>query len=283
MTKKTYVGVDIGGTSIVAGLMVDRKIEKTCNIPTMGIQPLDIILKQLFNAIDEVINKDVAGIGVGCPGFIDADAGKIVNINNIPAFKGINLKKLISDKYNLPVFINNDANCFVLGETYFGAAKAYKHVLGITLGTGLGGGVVINKKVYAGLHGAAGEIGCIPFRNGIIEDFCSSKFFSDNYSATGYELYNRAETGDPDALTAFAEMGRNLGWLLNNVMYVLAPEIIVIGGSIAGAFKYIEPGIKAELSKFLFEDIRNNIVIKPAEIENAGLMGAAALCMSELE
>lgn len=280
--KKTYIGVDIGGTSIVAALVVNGNIEKTQQVETKAQESLETILKQLYIAIDDVKNEEIQAIGIGCPGFMDAIAGEIIAINNIPAFKGVNLKKQVADKYNLPVFINNDANCFVLGETYFGAGKGHNNVLGITLGTGLGGGVVINRKVFGGLFGAAGELGCIPFKDGIVEDYTSSHYFTNQFKSSGAELFQKAEAGDGVAKNAFKEVGMNIGQLINTVMYVIAPEVIIIGGSIAKSYKYIEPGIKEAMKEFLFDIVRDKVVIKPAELENAGLIGAAALCVAEL-
>lgn len=280
--KKTYIGVDIGGTSIVAALVVDGNIEKTQQVETKAQESLETILTQLFSAIETVKNNEVKAIGIGCPGFMDAAVGEIIAINNIPAFKGVNLKNKVADKYNLPVFINNDANCFVLGETYFGAGKGHNNVLGITLGTGLGGGVVINSKVFGGLFGAAGELGCIPFKDGIVEDYTSSHYFTNQFKSNGAELFQKAEAGDGVAKNAFKEVGMNIGHLINTVMYVIAPEVIIIGGSIAKSYKYIEPGIKEAMKDFLFDIVRDKVVIKPAELENAGLVGAAALCVAEL-
>lgn len=283
MSNKTYIGIDIGGTTIVSGLMVNGLIKKTYTVETFANKPKNEILNQLYKAIDEVLTNDVEAIGIGCPGFINSGEGRIVNINNIPALQNVNLVDEVKNKYSKPTFLDNDANCFVLGETYFGAGKGYNHILGITLGTGLGGGVVIDKKAYGGLFGAAGEIGCIPYKDGIVEDYTSSKFFANNYNSTGFELFKKAEKGDAIAVSAFRELGNNIGWLINNVLYTLAPEAIIIGGSIVGAFKYIEPGIKDELGKFMFDVIKKNIVIKPAVLDNAGIVGAASLCVANLE
>lgn len=283
MSNNTYIGIDIGGTTIVSGLMVDGVIVNTHTVETFANKSKNEILNQLYKAIDSVITDDVKAIGIGCPGFINSKEGTIVNINNIPALQEVNLVKEVSNKYQLPAFIDNDANCFVLGEAYFGAGKGFDHVLGITLGTGLGGGIVINKKAYGGLFGAAGELGCMPFKDGIIEDYTSSKFFASKYNSTGFELFKKAETGDAVAISAFRELGNNIGWLINNMLYALAPEAIVIGGSIVGAFKYIEPGIRDELNNFMFDVIKNNIIIKPAVLDNAGIVGAASLCVANLE
>lgn len=283
MDTKTYIGIDIGGTSIVSGLMVNGEIVKTHTVDTLAKQSKDVVLNQLYSAIDAVICSDAQGIGIGSPGFIDAEEGTIVNINNIPELQEVNLKDLISKKYKLPTYINNDANCFVLGETYFGAGKGFNHILGITLGTGLGGGLVVNKKAYGGLCGAAGEIGCIPYKDATIEAYASSQFFTNKYNTTGFELFTKAEQGDNTSKDILREMGQNLGWLINNMLYTFSPEAIIIGGSIAKAFKYIEPGIKDELNNFLFDVVKAKLKIKPAILDNAGLVGAASLCVAEME
>lgn len=282
MMNNSYIGVDIGGTSIVAGLLNEGIFSNTVTVSTKAHQPLQTILQQLFNAIDQLIAPGVKAIGIGCPGIIDSGQGVILNINNIPAFKAINLKTIVQEKYNIPVFINNDANCFVLGETFFGAAKGYNHVVGITIGTGLGAGIVINKKVHGGFKGVAGELGCIAYKDSIVEDYCSSKFFTNYYREEGAALFSKAEQADIVAKTAFIELGMHLGWLINTTLYSIAPQIIVIGGSIAKAFKYIEPGIQKQLSQFMFKDFRAKLKIEPAQLDNAGLAGAAALCVSEL-
>ncbi len=283
MSDKIYIGVDIGGTSIVAGLMVNGEFVNTHTIETKADESIEVILNQLYTAIDTVITSEVQAIGIGCPGLINSKEGLVVNINNIPALQGVNLVNEVSSKYNKLTFLDNDANCFVLGETFFGAAKGYGHILGITLGTGLGGGIVINKKAYGGIYGGAGEIGCIPYKDGIIEDYTSSKFFAANYKSTGYELFKKAECGDDVAIASFRELGYNIGWLINIVLYTLAQEAIIIGGSIVGAFKYIEPGIHDALDNFRFDLIKDKVVIKPAMLENAGIVGAASLCVSNLE
>ena len=283
MGSNSYIGVDIGGTNIVSGLMVNGFISKMYRVDTLAGQSKEVILNQIFKAIEGVATDGVRAIGLGCPGFINAKEGVILNINNIPNLQGVNLVEKVTEKFNKPTYIDNDANCFVLGEAYFGAGKNFNHILGITLGTGLGSGIVIDRKPYGGFCGAAGEIGCIPFKDGIIEDFTSSNFFTRKYGSTGYDFFKAAEKGDKNAIEAFKELGRNIGWLINNMLYTIAPEAIIIGGAIVGAYKYIEPGIIEELNNFLFEFLRKNITIKPAILENAGVIGAASLCIADSE
>lgn len=283
MQNKSYIGVDIGGTSIIAGLVVNNQLEKTHQEDTLGTDNLSVVLEQLYKTIDKIITPEVTAIGIGTPGYMDVEKGQILLINNIPCFREVELKKIVSEHYNLPVFINNDANCFALGETYFGAGKGLNNVIGITLGTGLGGGIILNKKVYAGMFGGAGEFGCLPYKDGIFEDYCSSKLFLSKYNSTGLDLFIKAENGDPIATSAFNEMGTNLGELIKDIMFILAPDAIIIGGSIAKSFKYIAPPINEIIQSFPVDLIREKIQVKPAELDNAGVFGAAALCISELE
>ncbi len=281
MQENIYIGVDIGGTSIKTGVLVNNKLVKTYQAKTKANLSQDDVLKVLYSTIDKVWMANVKAIGIGVPGYLDVAKGKVLLINNIPSFKGLNIKKAVSDKFNVPVLVNNDANCFALGETYFGAGKEFCNAVGITLGTGLGGGVIVNRRVQSGLYGGAGELGYLPYRDSNFEDYCSSKLFINKYQSTGLELYDKAMAGDKFAKSAFAELGKHLGELIATLMYVLAPDGIIIGGAIAGSFKLFAPAINEKINTFPVELIRNKIVIKQAELSNAGIFGAAALCLSE--
>ena len=146
MKKEIIVGVDIGGTSIGAGCIVDKKIEKISSQPTGADRSAEEILETLYSVIEEVILPGTLAIGVGVPGLLDAEKGEILNISNIPAWKKLPLKKKLEERFNIPVFVNNDANCFALGEKHFGKGQQYKNMVAIALGTGVGGGVIINDK-----------------------------------------------------------------------------------------------------------------------------------------
>ncbi|MCK4746253.1 MAG: ROK family protein, partial [Bacteroidales bacterium] len=168
-TKRLYIGVDIGGTSIVAARFSENELIQENEASTGASRPVEEIMESVYQAIDPVLTNEVVGIGIGMPGFMDTESGEILAINNIPAFRGFSIKKAVEKRFNLPVFQNNDANCFALGEAYFGAGKEFRNMIGITLGTGLGGGIIINRQIHTGLVGGAGELGCVPFRGGIVE------------------------------------------------------------------------------------------------------------------
>lgn len=281
--KRLYIGIDIGGTSIVAARFSESEMLDRTEVPTGADRPADDIMESLFVAIDKVLTDEVVGIGIGMPGFMDSLTGEILQINNIPSFNGFSVKQAVENRFNLPTFQNNDANCFALGETWFGAGKGYNNLVGVTLGTGLGGGIILDRKIHTGLMGGAGELGCVPFREGIVEDLCSAALFSNKYNKTGAELYDEAKGGNKEALMIFDELARNIGELLRIVMYILAPEAFVIGGSVAKAWEFLEKPLREEVDKFLVPMISNKVDLLPAQLDNAGLYGAAALCISQMD
>jgi len=279
---RNYIGIDIGGTSMVAARFSESEIIDRTEVASGADRSADEIMESLFGAVEMVLTNDVVGIGIGMPGFMDTSSGEILLINNIPSFNGFSVKQAVEKRFGLPVFQNNDANCFALGEAWFGAGKGYNNLVGVTLGTGLGGGIIINRKIHTGLVGGAGELGCFPFKGGIVEDTCSAALFANKYHKDGAVLYKAAKNGDREALEAFQELGGNIGEMLNVVMYILAPEAFVIGGSVAGAWEFLEKPIRAEIDKFPVKLISEKTVLAKAQLDNAGLYGAAALCISQM-
>ena len=281
--SKLYIGIDIGGTSIVAARFSESELLERAEVPTGADRPAEEIMESLYKAIEMVISDEVVGIGIGMPGFMNVETGEILQINNIPSFKGFAIKPRVEKRFNLPTFQNNDANCFALGETYYGAGKKYTNLVGVTLGTGLGGGIILDRKIHTGLMGGAGEMGCVPFHGGISEDICSAALFKNKYKSTGTELYKKAKAGDQESLAVFDELAHNIGELLRIVMYVLSPEAFVIGGSVANSWDLLEKPLRDEVDKFLVPMISSKVDLVPAQLDNAGLYGAAALCISQMD
>lgn len=281
--SKLYIGVDIGGTSIVAARFSESELLERTEVPTGADRPAKEIMESLFVAIGKVITDEVIGIGIGMPGFMNVETGEILQINNIPSFNGFAIKPRVEKSFNLPTFQNNDANCFALGETYYGAGKKYTNLVGVTLGTGLGGGIILNRKIHTGLMGGAGELGCVPFHGGIVEDICSAALFKNKYKTTGTELYKKAKAGDKESLAVFDELAHNIGELIRIVMYILSPEAFVIGGSVANSWDLLEKPLREEVDKFLVKMISSKVDLVPAQLDNAGLYGAAALCISQMD
>lgn len=277
MSNEFIIGIDIGGTSISTGLIKNQVIEKYYNTPTGAARSCEEILGSLFHAIEQVWHPEVKSIGVGSPGFIDTEKGIILKINNIPAWNGLNLKQRIEEFFKVPAFVNNDANCFALGEKYFGKGQPYKDMIGLTLGTGLGGGVIINHKLHTGVACGAGEFGCVPYFNSNFESYCGSGFFSRIYDSTGKELYDAAMKQDMEALDAFNKFGNHIGNLITNILYILAPEAIILGGSISKSLPLFKKGIYQSLESFLLPEVTKKLVIDISDLEHPALLGAAAL------
>ena len=150
----SIIGVDLGGTTIKSALVSSAgKIIKKHEIATEAEKEASKVIKNIFSAIDKVKNGKILGIGIGSPGPMDYKRGIITNPVNLP-FKNVPLRKIIKNKFKLPVFLDNDAKCFTLAEATFGQGKNYENVIGITLGTGFGCGLVINKKIYHGRSNA---------------------------------------------------------------------------------------------------------------------------------
>lgn len=282
--SKLYIGVDIGGTSIVAARFSSSEMLEKTEVPTGADRPAEQIMESLYEAIEKVLTDEVVGIGIGMPGFMNSQTGEILQINNIASFNGFFIKPAVEKRFNLPAFQSNDANCFALGETYYGAGKKYNTLVGVTLGTGLGGGIIIDRKIHTGLMGGAGELGCVPFHGGMVEDICSAALFKNKYQSTGAELYKKAKTGDKEAMAVFDELAHNIGEFLVTVLYVLAPEAIVIGGSVSNSWDLIEKPIRERMEEiYLVPMISSKVELVKAELDNAGLFGAAALCISQMD
>lgn len=281
--KRLYIGIDIGGTSMVAARFSESEMLERTEVRTGSDRPAEEIMERLFGAIEKVLTDEVVAIGVGMPGFMNTESGEILQINNIPSFRGFSVKKAIEKRFNLPAFQNNDANCFALGEAYYGAGKNFRNMVGITMGTGLGSGIIIDRKIHAGLFGGAGEVGCVPIQGGIGDDFCSNALFVKSYKKDGIDLFNEAKAGNKESVKAFEHLARNLGELLRLVMYIVAPEAFVIGGSVAKSWEFLEKPLRAEVDKFLVELISKEVKLLPAQLDNAGLYGAAALCISQMD
>ncbi|HKM93166.1 MAG TPA: ROK family protein [Prolixibacteraceae bacterium] len=277
MKKEIIVGVDIGGTSIGAGCIIDKKIEKIYSKPTGANRSADEIFETLCEVIENVLLPGTLALGVGVPGLLNAQKGEILNIYNIPVWKNFPLKQKLEERFKIPAHIDNDANCFALGEKHFGKGQQYKNLVALTLGTGVGGGMIINDKIHSGMFGGAGEVGCWPYKDESFEDYCGSGFFIKKNKITGQELFEKAKSGDQQAQKIFDEFGIHVGKLIKNILYILAPEAIIIGGSISKSFSFFEAAIRNELSDFPFKVMIENIAIEKSELKDIAILGAAGL------
>jgi len=282
MNGVKLIGVDIGGTKmntcrIEQGKIIDQNI-----IKTPARESKEYVLESLAESIKSLLKPDVKGIGIGVPGMVDPDRGIVKQVQNIPSWKEVHLKQFLEEKFHIPVFVNNDANCFVAGEKYFGLGQKFHHFLGITLGTGLGGGIIIHDTLYNGLGNGAGEIGYLPYKDSIFEHYCSSQFFAKFHQTTGLEVYNRVLQGDADAQDLMNEFGFHIGELIKQICNVLAPEAVILGGSISKSFSAFEKSMWQNIRTFPFPSVIKNLKVLPSNADDISVLGAAALYYNSL-
>lgn len=276
------IGVDIGATKIHVGLVNNAKTVKEIKFPTMAGASKEDIIKNLIRGIESLEISDFHGIGIGVPGLIHEKDGIVYDLLNIPSWKEVHLKDSLESHFNKPVRITNDANVFALGMKVFGNGQKFKNLVGITMGTGFGAGIIINHKIYSGNYSSAGELGSIPYLDKTIEDYCSGKFFRNNYNLKGTEVFELAEKGDETALKIFEEFGEHLGNTIKLILFTYSPEAVFLGGSVNRSYKYFEKGLKKTLSTFPFSKVLEKIEIRSSHLENISILGAAALIVSEM-
>jgi glucokinase len=277
MFSQALIGVDLGGTNVRVGKVRGEGVVKKSSRRISGKEAEDVVLDEIFATIDEVIDDDVVGIGCGVPSVVDVERGIVYTVENIPSWQEVHLKDKLEQRYGRPSYINNDANAFVLGELYFGKAQGYRNVVALTLGTGLGGGVVCDGKLYAGANCGAGEFGTIPYRDHTIEYYAAGQFFKHRAGVGGEVIFDRATNGDAAALSLFEEYGHELGFAMLVVLYAYDPELVIFGGSISSAFPFFEESMRKRLAGFAYQKALDKLVITCSEAPDVALLGAAAL------
>lgn len=271
------LGIDLGGTNIRIGQIEYDKIINKISASSPSQMSLSDSLNYLKAMIRNMMTSDVEGIGIGVPSVLDITKGIVYNVYNIPAWKEVHLKNILNNEFDVPVFINNDSNCFVLGEKQFGSGKYVKDITGITLGTGLGAGIIINNELYGGRNTGAGEIGSLPYLNANFEYYCSSEFFIKQHNTTGKTAAMQARDGNKSAITIWDEFGVHIGNLIQAVLYTYDSELIILGGSISEAYPLFEKKMFETINLFPYPETIKNVRIKISENKDISILGAAAL------
>ena len=282
MTNTKIIGIDLGATNIRGAVVNDDAIAEIISrrINTKGTE--EQVLEDVYFIIDKLIEKDVKAIGIGVPSVVDVELGIVYDVVHIPSWKEVHLKQILEDKYKVPVFVNNDANCFALGEHYFGKGKGAKNMIGLTLGTGLGAGVIINNQLYAGPNCGAGEFGCVDYLDNNYEFYCSGSFFNNVYGLNGEDVFKDAQKGNPEALKLYGEMGTHLGNAIKLVMYTYDPSLIILGGSVQLAYDFFEKPMWERIRTLVYPKSVERLKIERSALENSGILGAAGLYFDSL-
>ena len=310
MTEKIYLAADLGGTNIIVGLVngEGRVLARRVFPTASGRGPDQVmadIIGQLKNLAAAAPEGRPDGLAIGVPGWIDQHAGVLLKTPNMPGWDNVPVVEILSRALGLPVFLENDSNLYALGEWHGGAGRGLRHLLTLTLGTGVGGGLIIDGRLWYGAFASAGEVGhlrveargapCGCGRRGCLETIASAtgmarlgREWLKKKKETLYRgtpelltpkvMFDLAQKGDPMSLAVFRRAGEVLGQVLVGVFNLLGLEGAVIGGGAAGAFEFIQP----RLSQMLAEGV---LVADPARLklvrgqlgEDAPLAGAPAL------
>lgn len=314
MSKKYKIGVDVGGTNVKVALVDETgSIVYSDTVPTRAEMGYEYTISNMIKAIHDVIKesktdkKSVVGIGFGFPGQIDCDNGIVRLAPNIPGWVNIPIADIVSKEFGVPVKVDNDVRCAALAELNYGAGKGAKNLICITVGTGIGSGLIVNGKLVRGASNAAGEIGHIKLQmengplcgcgdNGCLEAFASGPSIvamaeeyikggkSTKYrelaknEITPYYVCEAAKQGDVVAKKIFEIIGNYIGIGLASVVNLLNPEKIVIGGGVADAGDFLFVPIKETLKKRAMPIQGSAVQVVPAELGNtAGVIGASLL------
>lgn len=283
MSNEKVIGVDLGATNIRAATVDINTISEiqSKRINSNGTE--QEVLNDVFEVVDTLVNGSVKAIGIGVPSVVDVEEGIVYDVQYIPSWKEVPLKKWMEDRYKLPVFVNNDANCFALGEHYFGKGKGADSMIGLALGTGVGAGIIINNKLYAGSNCGAGEFGMVDYLDKIYEYYCSGSFFQNVYKVDGGEVFIRAKNGEEQALKLYEEMGTHLGNAIKVIMYTYDPSLIVLGGSVRSAYEFYQETMWERIKTFAFTKSAERLKIEISELTNSGILGAAALYYDSIQ
>jgi glucokinase len=295
------IGVDVGGTKTLAAVVTrEGAIEARLERPT-DVSSQEALLVELDAAVEELRSghDGIAAIGFGLPSLIDQPSGRALNSVNIP-LADFDFRNRMSEQHGLPVGIDNDANAAAIGEWHAGAARGVRHVVMLTLGTGIGGGLILNGRPYRGATGRGAELGHVvveydgpPCRcggRGHLEavaagpaaDRAARRLYGAGSNA--HDLVRRGQAGEADAVGALAEIGRRLGAGIASFMNVFEPELVIVGGGFAAAGELVLAPAREIVAREALPPIRNKVSIVLAELgREAGVIGAAMVALEALE
>lgn len=270
------IGVEMDGRNLRLAIVDGGQIYRKIVAPTKANEPKEVIIAHMIEMINKIINSNIRGIGLGVSGIVNKDKGFSKNAINISHWKDVPIKDILEKEFGIPVFVNNDCNCFAFGERYYGEGTMYKDLVCLTLSIGVGAGVIINNELYNGNNTGAGEIGCLNYLDADFEYYCGQKFFMRN-NTTAQEAYDLALQGDERMLALWKEVGGHIGYLINAVLFTYDPQAIILGGDLASGYEFFEESMYESVSKFPFKETAECVKILLNKRDDVTLIGAAAL------
>ncbi|MBP9854889.1 MAG: ROK family protein [Candidatus Omnitrophica bacterium] len=291
--NKYIIGIDVGGTNVKLGIVSPKgKITARHNFSTKKYsQNKTQLINALVSNIEALLaehnipKKDIGAIGMGLPGLIDPIKGLVHYLPNIPGWKNVPLKKILQDKLGLPIYMDNDVKVITLAEWKYGAGVGYENFMCITLGTGVGGGLVFNNKMYRGEGYVAGEIGHMPLYDKTLEGLVGNKVLQQraakifkNKDISLEEVYRLADLGNDRAKEFWQETGNYIGTTLAGVINLLNLRLIIIGGGVSNNFKFLSPAIKSTIDEKCMKVQAKMVKVVRCKLhDDAGIIGAQIL------
>lgn len=282
-----YVSIDIGGTAVKYGLVDEQgNILERHEMPTEAYKGGRHILDKAVGIAEEFVKKEViSGICISTAGMVDTKKGEIFYSGPlIPEYAGIQFKKVMEERFDVPCEVENDVNCAGLAEYVSGAAKGSKISVMLTIGTGIGGSMVVDGEVFHGFSGSAVEVGYMNIPGGNFQDLGAASILikkaaerkgEDVSDWNGYRVFEEAKKGDAVCVQAIDELADVLGIGIANICCVVNPEVVVLGGGIMAQEEYLREKIERALDRHLLPGIRRHTSIAFAKHRNdAGMLGA---------
>jgi len=285
MPEDCLLGIDLGGTKIAAGAFtLERKRRgEPVLVPTQADQPREVTLSNIERAAREALRGcRPRAVGVGSTGPVESSTGRILEATSLPHLNFFDLGEWVRSRLQAPLFMENDANCFALGEALQGAGKGHAAVVAVTLGTGFGCGIVLNGVMYSGTTGNAGEVANCPVAGDTFDNMLSGagvrRFYEQVHGPSelsAREIGDLAEAGDADALAAWSRYGAAVGAALGTIAAVLDPSICVVGGSVAARLPLFQESL-LERFRSILAPAAARLQVAPAKLGSAaGVTGAA--------
>lgn len=288
------IGIDLGGTKIAAALATpEGKIITDVNIPTEAQSGQKQVIHNIKKAVNTLIRGQrvkISCIGIGVPGPILYDQGIVIEPPNLPGWKRVNLKKILEKEFKVPVSLDNDANCAALAEARFGAGTKARHFLYMTISTGIGGGIIIDRKLYRGKTGAAGEFGhmvidpsgplCGCGNHGCLEALASGSAIKKRSGMDAISVELAARQGDKKAQEVIAVTAHYLAIGIANLVNIFNPEMIILGGGVSKMRELLLDPIRKEFKAYALTLPAKDVKIVNAKLgSESGVLGAVALCL----
>ena len=271
------IGVDIGGTKIRAARIYDGSIADSESIAVKSNGTQEEVLEQLFHCIEAVLDQSIDNIGIGVPSIVDTHTGVVYDVQNIPSWKELQLKRTIEERFGITTHLNNDVNCAAVGEKYFGSAKNIDDFIMLNIGTGMAAGIFLNSLLVEGNNCGAGEFGMIKYLDHNYEYYCSGQFFMNEFNLSGNQVFDGAKLGESTMLEIFREYGCHLGNAICTMMYALDPGLIILCGSVSAGFPYFRKSLYDVLSTYAYPSAMDNLEIKVSDNVDIAVLGAASL------